>query len=98
MLRSAEPLTQDSFKKGLVTGSDILDNERSQSPNCMNIKWTFDDSITKRLGSSTMNTTLLAGTAGWAMYDFGATTLRWLVVAHGTGVSASTNLGVTFSL
>ena len=97
MIRSAQPLTQESFKKGLVTGSDILNNERSQSPNCMNIKWTFDDSITKRLGSSTMNSTALAGTAGWAMYDFGATTLRWLVVAHGTGVSASTNLGVTFS-
>ena len=97
MIRSAQPITQDSFKKGLVTGSDILNGERSQSPNSMNVKWTFDDSITKRLGSSTMNTTILAGTAGWAMFDFGATNLRWLVVAHGTGISASTNLGVTFS-
>ena len=97
MIRSAQPITQDDFKKGLVTGSDILNGDRSQSPNCMNIKWKFDDSITKRYGSSTMNTTALAGTAGWAMYDFGATNLRWLVVAHGTGISASTNLGITFA-
>jgi len=97
MIRSVQPITQDSFKKGLYTGSDILDSSRDDSSNCMNVKWTFDDSIQKRLGSSTMNTVALAGTAGWAMFDFGATNLRWLVVAHGTGISASTNLGITFA-
>lgn len=97
MIRNVQPITQDSFKKGLHTGSDILDSRRDDSSNCMNVKWTFDDSIQKRLGSSTMNTVALAGTAGWAMFDFGATNLRWLVVAHGSGISASTNLGITFS-
>jgi len=32
----------------------------------------------------------------WAMYDFGASSLRWLTVAAGTGIYASSNLGVTF--
>ena len=32
----------------------------------------------------------------WAMYDFGASSLRWLTVASGTGIYASSNLGATF--
>ena len=32
----------------------------------------------------------------WAMYDFGAGATRWLTVAAGTGISASSNLGVSF--
>jgi len=37
-----------------------------------------------------------ASGSSWAMYDFGASSLRWLTVAAGTGISASSNLGVTF--
>lgn len=33
---------------------------------------------------------------GWGMYDFGATDLRWLTVAAGTGIYASSNMGVSF--
>jgi len=33
---------------------------------------------------------------GWAMFDFGASSLRWLTVAAGTGIAASSNLGTTF--
>lgn len=33
---------------------------------------------------------------GWAMFDFGATGIRWLTVAAGTGIVASSNLGTTF--
>jgi len=32
----------------------------------------------------------------WASFDFGASNIRWLVVAAGTGIFASSNLGVTF--
>lgn len=32
----------------------------------------------------------------WAMYDFGASSIRWLTVAAGTGIYASSNLGATF--
>lgn len=32
----------------------------------------------------------------WASFDFGASNLRWVVVAAGTGLYASSNLGVTW--
>lgn len=32
----------------------------------------------------------------WASFDFGASSLRWLVVSVGTGIVASSNLGATF--
>lgn len=32
----------------------------------------------------------------WASFDFGASAIRWLTVAAGTGVYASSNLGVTW--
>jgi len=32
----------------------------------------------------------------WASFDFGASNIRWLMVAAGTGVYASSNLGVTW--
>lgn len=32
----------------------------------------------------------------WASFDFGASNLRWLTVAAGTGIYASSNLGVTW--
>ena len=35
-------------------------------------------------------------TQPWAAFDFGASSLRWLTVAAGTGLYASSNLGVTF--
>lgn len=33
---------------------------------------------------------------GWGMFDFGASGTRWLTVAAGTGLYASSNLGTTF--
>jgi hypothetical protein len=33
---------------------------------------------------------------GWGMFDFGASSLRWLVVAAGTGLVASSNRGASF--
>mgnify|MGYP001557841740 CR=1 FL=1 len=37
-----------------------------------------------------------ASSFGWAMFDFGASSLRWLTVAAGTGIMASSNRGTTF--
>ena len=96
MLNRVQPLSLDDFSKGLVTGADILDSKKNQSPNCLNVKWTFDDTLQKRLGSSTTNSVALQGTGGWAMFDFGATNLRWVTVSAGTGIYASSNGGTTF--
>ena len=35
-------------------------------------------------------------TLPWASFDFGASSIRWLTVAAGTGIYASSNLGVTW--
>jgi len=35
-------------------------------------------------------------TKPWASFDFGASSIRWLTVAAGTGVYASSNLGLTW--
>ena len=37
-----------------------------------------------------------ASNAGYGAFDFGASSLRWLVVSAGTGILASSNRGVTF--
>lgn len=48
-------------------------------------------------GGGTGNT-FSAGASGfgWGMFDFGASGTRWLTVAAGTGILASSNLGTTF--
>lgn len=42
--------------------------------------------------------TFFAGASGfsWASFDFGATSLRWVTIACGTGLVASSNLGTSF--
>src|SRR3990167_8141015 len=69
MLQKVEPISITDFNKGLYTDLNILNNEKGQSPNCMNIKWNADGSIQKRLGSSTQNTLQIGSTslAGWTL-------------------------------
>jgi len=69
MLQRNTPISIPKFDKGLFTFSNFLQNEKGHSPNCMNIKWNFDDSIQKRLGAITTNTVQLGSTgiAGWAL-------------------------------
>jgi len=47
-------------------------------------------------GGSGNTYTGAASAFGWAMFDFGATNIRWLTVAQGSGLVASSNLGTTF--
>ena len=97
MLRGTRSAGGSDLSGGLVTLPNFFNLEAAQSPNCMNVVFNPGGSVEKRLGSSTMNTTLLASTAGWGVYDFGAGgDLRWLVVAAGSGIYASSNRGVSF--
>ena len=50
------------------------------------------------LFNSGIANTFTPGDSGsnWGMFDFGASNLRWLTVAAGTGVFASSNLGISF--
>ena len=67
MLQKSQPISIKEFNKGLFTFSNFLQNEKGHSPNCMNIKWNFDNSIQKRLGSITTNTVQMGSnsTPGW---------------------------------
>lgn len=49
-------------------------------------------------GNGTGNTYSSGENSGysWASFDFGASNIRWLTVAAGTGIYASSNLGTTF--
>lgn len=49
-------------------------------------------------GGGSGNTFTSAGNTGfsWASFDFGASSIRWLTVAAGTGLYASSNRGATF--
>lgn len=49
-------------------------------------------------GGGTGNTYTAQGNTGfsWASFDFGASSIRWLTVAAGTGLYASSNRGTTF--
>jgi len=71
MLQKQQSLTSQDFNKGLVTRSDIIRNDPNQSPNTMDVKWNFDSSIQKRLGTSTTNSVTLVNavfaTSGWTL-------------------------------
>lgn len=67
MLKDKPPITTSGFTKGLYTKGNILINEPGHSPDCMDIKWNFDESIQKRLGSTTRNVLSVGSTVatGW---------------------------------
>ena len=101
-------LTSQDFSKGLKTFRDVFKLTKEETPNCMDIKFEFDGNVSKRSGTSTMNTVALSATGsagtlgvttcGWAMFDFGAGSVgtRWLVVGGGTALWASSDLGFSF--
>lgn len=64
MLKKVVDLTSQDFSKGLSTISNILNLSKDQSPNMMNVKVNFDGSLEKRLGSSTMNSVVIALSGG----------------------------------
>lgn len=55
MIGKINLIQSKDFKVGLFTRSDIIQANPDFSPNCMDIKWYFDDSLGKRFGSTTTN-------------------------------------------
>ena len=108
MIKDVIDLPSQDFSGGLNTTQDIFKLKREETPNCMNVKCDFDGKVQKRLGTHTLNTvalstsagTLGVTTCGWAIFDFGTrsgtTDIRWLTVAAGTAVYASSGLGQDF--
>lgn len=64
MLKKVTDVVSQDFKGGLFTQSDIFKAQKDQTTNCMNVKFNFDGSVEKRLGSTTKNSVMLSGTGG----------------------------------
>ena len=60
MIGKSSVIQSKDFKVGLFTRSDIIQANPDFSPNCMDVKWYFDDAIGKRFGSSTTNAVQLS--------------------------------------
>ncbi len=65
MINPKDIIQAKDFKSGLVTRSDIITPDTNQSPNCMDIKWYFDNTIGKRFGASTKNSIILTQTGNF---------------------------------
>lgn len=81
MLKDKQPITTAGFNKGLFTKGNILGNEPGHSPNCMDVKWNFDESIQKRLGSDTRNT-IQVGSIAAASWTVNSTGTLSTSIAH----------------
>ena len=69
--RKSGEIVRQKFNKGLSTYKNFFNLEEGQSPSCINVQFNNDASISKRYGSSTMNTVALESTAGYGMFEFG---------------------------
>src|SRR3990167_10435055 len=73
MLKKVIDLTSHDAK-GLNTNPNIFTLTRDQSPNMMNVKVDHDGSWVKRLGTTTMNATVIADSAAAGFSPTGAIT------------------------
>ena len=101
MIQNVDIGSMKQFNKGLNTQKNLFDVSLGQSPACIDVDFNEDGSLNKRLGTSTMNTTVLESTAGYGMFDFKINITpqaRRLICSAGTGIYYSTNVGRTFSI
>src|SRR3990167_110302 len=94
MIKNIQEVVRQKVDKGLNTYKNFFNLSESQSPSCLNVEFNNDGSFSKRLGSSTMNTTVLEGTAGYGMYDFGVLGAggndnQTVLLLHGNGEDGS---------
>ena len=82
MLKKVSVIPTDNFNKGLVTHQNLFKLLPGQSPECLNVQFNIDTSISKRLGTSTMNTVALQSTGGYGMYDFGVNDINPSLLLH----------------
>jgi len=76
-----QDLTTGGPKKGLNTNQHILDIEKDQSPNMMDVAIDFNGSPSKRMGSNTQNSTIISDSAA-AAFSPNATNLTNNLIAY----------------
>lgn len=95
-----------SYTAGIIAGSALLTLGAENTANFMDGRIDEVGFWTKRMGSDGIAVLYNKGSGNtytsnvdatpWASFDFGASSIRWLTVAAGTGVYASSNLGLTW--
>lgn len=94
------------YTSGIIAGTsnfEITENSATPAP----YTWCDELGVWKKVlsaqerndlyGGGTGNTYSIGNSGfGWAMFDFGASNIRWLMVSAGSGIMASSNLGTTF--
>lgn len=98
MIKQALEQVKNFQKSGLNTRENIFSLEQFQSPAALNVEFNNDFSISKRLGTTTMNTVAMnsGGFAGYGMFDFGvgaSPQARRLILASNTGLYYSVDVG-----
>lgn len=63
MLKDVQDLSNDDVSSGLNTVKNIFAVKPKQTPNCQDVNFEFDGSVSKRLGSKLQNATSLGGSA-----------------------------------
>lgn len=86
------PLSVGAVSNG---ASEFFDGRIDESGFWKQVLTASDRSLIYNSGSSNTYQTAF-DTKPWASFDFGASSIRWLVASVGTGVYASSNLGVTW--
>ena len=97
MIYKVKDISAKDFSGGLNTISDFFSLKPNESPDSMDMKFNFDGSVQKRPGCLKKNTSYLTTGSGFGAFDFGVANINNVLVAAGTGVLFSTDLGVTWT-
>ncbi len=97
MIQKISDLEIKDFSGGLNTVSDIFTLKPNETPDAQDVKFNLDGSMEKRSGYVKRNTVHI-GSGGWGIFDYGVANLNNILVATGTGVYYSTDLGATYTM
>jgi len=71
LLKNVQDLTSAGKQAGLNTQTNIIAIDNSQSPDMMDVKVEYDGTLTKRLGSNTQNSVVIANSAAFGFSPVG---------------------------
>ena len=92
MLQNIKELPSKDFSGGLNTTS-IFNIQPNETPDAINVKYNVDGSMQKRPGYIRK---ALASSSGFGIFDYGVATINNVIVACGTGVFYTTDLGASY--
>lgn len=91
MIKNVYNLTESRFDKGLNTSKNIFNLQPGHSPEIIDAEYNNDASVSRRYGTSTMNTTAMQTTGGYGMFDFRVRAPAPVLLLHCDGNDGDTN-------